>query len=155
MYEYSTLQTVNDERHTAKLIMASLPEIRSNNEIFYPRITASGTTLYFQKRPGGIYYTSDPGMGGHIILKYPLRQNTTWRAASDIYILKRRHESFAGGESFISLGGMISLHYRIVGLRDQVRIPAGTFENCVRVEATGSMPVEERTRGIKIGRAHV
>ena len=148
VYEYSILQTVNAERHTAKLIIANLPAIRTGDEIYYPRMTATGTMLYFQKGPGGIYYSSEPGGAGHIILKYPLLQNTTWRSASDVYVLKQRHESFAGGESFISLGGLVSLTYRIAGLQDLVRISAGRFENCVRVEASGSMPVEERTRGI-------
>ena len=148
VYEYSILQTVNAEIHQARLIIANLPAISTGDEIFYPRRTAAGTMLYFQKRPGGIYYLGDPGVAGHIILKYPLLQNTTWRSASDVYVLKNRHESFAGGEAFISLGGMLSLNYRIAGLHDLVQTPAGRFENCVRVEASGSMRVEERTRGI-------
>ena len=44
---------------------------------------------------------------------------------------------------------MISLVYRIVGLHGLMQVPAGRFDNCVRVEAAGTMPVEERTRGIK------
>jgi len=149
VYEYSILQQVNDEKHKAKLVIVGLPAAKNGDEIIYPRITAGGVMLYFQKRPGGIYYSGDTGVAGHLLLKYPLQQNATWRAASDIYILKRRHESFAGGESFISLGGMVSLGYRIVGLHELVQVPAGRFENCVRVDAAGTMPVEERTRGIK------
>ena len=149
VYEYSILQQVNEERHKAKLVIVNLPASKNGEETIYPRITAGGEMLYFQKRPGGIYYSGDLGVAGHLLLKYPLQQNATWRAASDIYILKRRHESFAGGESFISLGGMISLVYRIVGLHELMQVPACRFYNCVRVEAAGTMPVEERTRGIQ------
>ena len=71
VYEYSILQQVNDERHRAKLVIANLPASKNGNEIIYPRITAGGEILYFQKRPGGIYYSSDIEVAGYLILKYP------------------------------------------------------------------------------------
>ena len=149
VYEYSIVQQVNEERHQAILVIAGLPARKIRDEIIYPRITASGEMLYFQRKAGGIYYSGDIDVAGHLILRYPLVENATWRAASDISVLKRRHESFAGGEAFISLGGMMSLTYRIVGLQDLVQVPAGRFAYCVRVDATGTMPVAERTRGIE------
>jgi hypothetical protein len=148
--EYSIEHRINDERHQAKLLIADLPAIRMDGETYYPRRTGSGMMYYVHKTSRGIYYSTEPNLSGRIILKYPLGLTTRWQSESDVYILKNRHESFAGGESFISLGDTVMLDYRVAKLDETVQVPAGDYTGCVRIEAYGSMRVKERTRGIEM-----
>lgn len=148
VYEYAIQHQVNEDVHQARLLIANQAAQTIAGKEVYPRVTAAREILYLQKQPGGIYYYRDLSLAGQLVLKYPLARDAAWRAASDIFILKRRHESFAGDESFISLGGAVSLDYRISALDEIIQVPAGRFEKCVRVDAHGMMPVQERTRGI-------
>ncbi len=147
-WEYSVQQTVNNEKSNLKLIIANLPEKKVDDTLYYPRKSASGHIYYFFKRHEGIYYSKAPGPDNTVVLRCPLEQGIKWRSVSDIYILKRRHESFAGGELFISLAGDITLDYIVKNPGESVEVPAGRFSNCVRIVSSGTVRVEARTRGI-------
>ena len=147
-WEYSIQQIVNNEKSELKLIIANLQGKEIDDILYYPRKSASGHIYYFHKTPEAIYHSDEPGSPDAIVLKYPLEQGVKWRSGSGIYILERRHESFAGGESFISLDGTIFLDYVIKSLNESVEVPAGRFANCVRIEASGSVHVNARTRGV-------
>ncbi|MBI4005934.1 MAG: hypothetical protein HY356_04635 [Gammaproteobacteria bacterium] len=147
-WEYSILESVNKIESNSKLIIANLQEVKINDITYYPRKSASGHIYYFFKRPEGIYYSKAPGSDNAVVLRHPLQRGVKWRSGSDIHILKRRHESFAGGESFISLEGDITLDYTVKSAGEAVEVLAGRFSNCVRIESSGTVRVEARTRGI-------
>lgn len=147
-WEYVIEEKVNDQREVLKSVGADLKPVTIEGIEYYPRRYANGKTYYFQKSEAGISVSADPGQPGKIILGFPFRTGTAWQTETRVDILHRRHESFSGGESFISLDDKIILDFRIAGMDDTVGVPAGQYSHCMRIEGSGSVKVDARTRGI-------
>ena len=149
-WEYLITEKLNDETKIGKSIVSNLQSKKVNNVTYYPRWNANGETHYFSKSEEGIFLSPSVDQTGEIIFKYPLELGTNWKAATRIDILDSRHESFSGGESFISLDEEIVLKFKIAGKDDKVQTSIGVFTNCLRIEGTASVTVKERTRGIDL-----
>ena len=147
--EYVIEEQVNNEKHVLKSIVTSLEPRTIEGITYYPQRFASGKTWFFRKSPEGIFATPDLDWPGKIVLGFPLIPGTAWQTETRLDILHRRHESFSGGESFISLEQKILLDFRIASIEETVRVPAGQFTHCLRVDGTGNVKVEARTRGIE------
>ena len=146
--EYVIEEKVNDQREILKSVGAELEPITIEGSEYYPRRYANGKTYYFKKSEAGISVVTEPGQPGKIILGFPFLTGTTWQTETRVDILHRRHESFSGGESFISPDDKIMLDFHIAGMDDTVRVPAGEYTHCMRIEGNGSVKVDARTRGI-------
>lgn len=147
-WEYVIEEQVNDEKKILKSIVTGLKSRTIEGLTYYPLIYASGEIYYFRKSTDGIIVTPKPGQPGNIILGFPLEVGTDWKTETQLGILHHRHESFSGGESFISLGQDIILDFHIAGLDETVDVPAGKFFNCMRIDGIGTVKVEARTRGL-------
>ncbi len=146
--EYVIAEQVNNEKHLLKSIVTDLKPRTIAGMAYYPQRYANGEVYYFWKSTEGIIVSPEPGQPGIIILGYPLEVGTSWQTETRIDVLHRRHESFSGGESFISLDQKIVLDFHIVSLDDTVKVPAGRFYHCLRIDGTRTVKVEARTRGI-------
>lgn len=146
--EYVIEEQINNEKHVLKSMVSGLEPRAVEGITYYPQRFASGETWYFRKKPEGIFVTPEPGRDEQVILGYPLEPGTRWQTQTRLDILHRRHESFSGGESFISPEQKIYLDFRITGVDDTVKVPAGRFTHCLRVDGAGTVKVEARTRGI-------
>lgn len=147
-WEYVIEEQVNNQPEVLKSVGADLKPLTVEGIDYYPRRYANGKTYYFKKSEAGISVATEPGLPGKIILGFPLRTGTAWQAETRVDILHRRHESFSGGESFISLDNKIILDFHIAGMDDTVGVPAGRYTHCMRIEGSGSVKVDARTRGI-------
>jgi hypothetical protein len=147
-WEYVIEERVNDKHEILKSLVANLKHQKIDGIEYYPRRNANGETYYINKSVQGIFVSPNPGHPGKIILGFPIQTGTSWQTETGIEILQRRHESFSGGESFISLDHKIMLDFHIASMDDPVEVPAGRFPHCMRIEGTGSVTVEARTRGI-------
>lgn len=141
-------ETVNNQREILKSVYENLEPVTVGAATYYPRRYADGKLYYFKKSEAGISVSAEPGHPGKMILGFPLQTGTSWQSETSVDILHRRHESFTGGESFISLDDKTMLDFRIVAMDDVVKVPAGRYTGCMRIEGTGSVKVEARTRGI-------
>ena len=147
-WEYVIEENVNDKRGVLKSLVANLERQTIEGIEYYPRRNANGETYYFIKTGKGIFVSPAPGHSGKIILGFPVQAGTSWQMETTIEILQRRHESFSGGESFISADHKIMLDFHIASMDDIVEVPAGQFSHCMRIEGIGSVTVKARTRGI-------
>jgi hypothetical protein len=148
-WEYIIEEKLNDKHKIFKSLVANLDSKTIDSIEYFPRRSVNGETYYFSKTKQGILLSSAANQNGEIILGFPLEVGTQWQAVTRIKILDSRHESFSGGESFISLDDQIILDLQITKLDDTVTVPAGTFTNCLRIESYASVTVKERTRGIE------
>ncbi len=147
-WEYIIEEKLNDKVTLSKSIVSNLDSKSKNGIAYFPRRYANGETVYFSEVREGILRSPYPDLKGEIVLGNPLKLGTTWQTGTRIEILDSRHESFSGGEAFISQADQIMLDAKIVKLNDTVKVAAGTFSNCLRVESHATVTVEARTRGI-------
>jgi uncharacterized protein DUF3108 len=148
-WEYSIQKQLGNDQSVGKSIVAQLASIQVNDLNYFPYRYANGETLYYSKNKTGILFSSRPDQNGQVFLKYPLELNVSWQSDTRIELLNSRHESFSGGESFISQDEEIFLDNRIVSFDETITVPAGIFPNSMRIESIASVTVKERTRGIE------
>ena len=142
IWEYRIQKQLNDEISEGKSIIAQLKSTEVNDIEYFPHRNANGETYYYHENEIGILLSANPEQEGEMILKYPLKPGSRWGRRSRIMVLDSRHESFSGGESFISVEEEIVLDTRIVNLNDIVEVPAGVFEKCMLLESTASVTVK-------------
>ena len=147
-WEYIIEEKLNDRTSISKSIVSNLDSQSRNGTVYYPRRYANGETLYYRQTQQGIVRAAKTAQAGDIVLGFPLQPGTSWAVGTRIEILDSRHESFSGGESFISQADEILLHAEIVKLDDIIELAAGIFRNCLRVDSQATVPVKARTRGI-------
>lgn len=147
-WEYRYTKDLGNNHHEGKSIIAQLPSIKSNNIVYYPYRYVHGETVYYSETETGIQRAPEREQNGSLFLKKPFEQNTNWQRETNIELLNSRHESFSGGESFISQDEKIFLNSRIVSFDETITVPAGTFSEVMRIDGEASVTVIERTRGI-------
>jgi uncharacterized protein DUF3108 len=148
-WEYRIEKKLSNDQSEGKSIVAQLDSIQVNDINYFPHRYANGETLYYSKNETGILFSSKPDKNGQLLLKYPLELNMNWKSDTRIELLNSRHESFSGGESFISQDEEIVLDNQIVSYDETITVPAGSFSNSMRIESTAFVTVKERTRGIE------
>ena len=148
-WEYRIQKQLSNDQSVGKSIVAQLTSIQADGINYFPYRYANGETLYYSKNKTGILFSSKPDQNGQLLLKYPLELNVNWKSDTRIGLLNSRHESFSGGESFISQEEEIVLENQIVSFDETITVPAGLFSNSMRIESTASVTVKERTRGIE------
>lgn len=109
-----------------------------------PRIYADGRTLYYEEADDGIalaglraaYREDIEPISPRYVIKYPIEAGTAWKRPGKTEILRR---SFLGTFGTISKSIRVEgdMRYEIQGLDDTVRVPAGVFRHCLRVEGLG------------------
>ncbi len=147
-WEYRIEKESGNNKSVGKSLIMQLASIKKDGVDYFPYRYANGETLYYSNSDSGILLSSHPQQDGQLFVKTPLELNTSWTRGTRIELLNNRHESFAGGESFISQGEKIILNNEIVSFDESVTVTAGTFTNCMQVESNASVTVKERTRGI-------
>ncbi len=147
-WEYIIEEKLNNKITIGKSIVSNLGSQAKNGTVYYPHRYANGETLYYSQTQQGIERSANPGQAADIILGLPLQSGTSWVTATRIEVLDSRHESFSGGESFISQADEILLNSQIVKLDDTIEVTAGIFRNCLRIDSLATVTVKARTRGI-------
>ena len=147
-WEYRYTKDLGNNHHEGKSIIVQLPSIKAENIIYFPFRYAHGETVYYSETGTGIHRAPNREQNGKLFLKMPFELNTSWQRETNIELLNSRHESFSGGESFISQGEKIFLESKIVSFNETITVPAGSFSEVMRIDSNASVTVIERTRGI-------
>lgn len=147
-WEYRIQKELGNNQNEGKSIIAQLDRVKEGGVYYFPYLYANGETLYYNKNESGIKLSSSPDQNGQIFIKTPIEINSNWLRETRIELLNSRHESFAGGESFISQGEKIFLDNTVTSFDETITVPAGVFSNTMRIDSSVSITVKERTRGI-------
>ncbi|MEW8658293.1 MAG: hypothetical protein AB2603_08165 [Candidatus Thiodiazotropha endolucinida] len=108
------------------------------------RITSDGTRYYIAENSGGIYRTakrtlieSKPAIDNspHWVLKYPLKNGTQWSNPTYPFVLRRVYPY----EERLTRGMNLKMTFQIMGDDETVVVPAGRFDNCIRVQGEANL----------------
>lgn len=146
-WRYNVEVTTMDGIETKKYIVQAAQARPWQGQSLPVRQTLDGTRLFYLKNDDGVYRVATrrqeekvpaavPG-GRSIVLQYPLEKGTTWQETSETIALYRTGPP---QRSEYWIHAPVKLEYVIEATDDNVKVPAGRFDNCVRVHATGRTP---------------
>ncbi|MCG8325802.1 MAG: hypothetical protein MI673_09810 [Thiotrichales bacterium] len=147
--EYSVKLTINETSTDQRIILSESAGIHYKGQDFYPRYSADASTHYYYQTEQGTFSTRDPDRQGGLLLPHAPAPGQRWQTVTDIHILNSRHETFAGGETFVSVGDTIVLEHEALQQDDRMATGAGKFCPCLKVHARGIVNVEARTSGVE------
>ncbi|MEX2516480.1 MAG: hypothetical protein WD572_06160 [Gammaproteobacteria bacterium] len=153
-WEYVETVTTMDETRANKRIIANADPIKVDGETVYPRHSVSGYTYYYRAdddgvlRIGGIEETSDDEIGTELseaiapnqyVLRFPLEVGTTWTMRSETAVLEMSGPPF---DTLYQLSRPINMRYEITSLEENVRVAAGDFSDCLRIDGSGQVSID-------------
>lgn len=145
---YNITHTINDSTVSLKNIIHQGKPFKFHDKTLFPFYTAGGEENFMFTMDNFIVSGKKPGLVSSYIMPIDPVIGMQWQTPNNIQLLKRRHESFAGGESFVSVETEILLDMKIESLSEKVKTSVGTYENCLLIKGTSTIPVADRTRGI-------
>lgn len=132
------------ETHRFVTAVTNLAPRTTEQARLFPRIYADGRMLYYEEADDGIALAAasdaydehfDP-IAPRYVIKYPIAKGTAWEMPGETQILRR---SFLGTFGTISKPVQVegNMEFEIQSLNDMVRVAAGTFHHCLRVQGVG------------------
>ena len=106
------------------------PIIREDNSIYYYAKNKNGITREGMQQRGDfpIKYEKDK----KYVLKFPLKLGTEWQSVSKTYLILRRYAYFDYRATT-----NFDLKYKIDSLDESIKVPAGKFDNCIKIIGNG------------------
>ena len=121
----------------------NLEQARKNGELLYVRKLLDGSLNYFRTTTKGILlvarektvdFKTEYTEEGHYIFQFPLQVGTEWH---DTTTSKALIKTGPPQKTEFHIIARIPVTARIDSMTDMVKVPAGTFENCMRVNISG------------------
>jgi len=110
------------------------------------RRTENGTDYVIAEDDTGIYRIAKrlvvqlepvPDPHPRYVLRKPLQPGTSWTMTSHPYVLQRMYEA----KDVLRRTMSVEMAFEIEDTAASVRVPAGTFDNCVLVVGRGTLPI--------------
>jgi hypothetical protein len=134
------------EKFESRITIDNLGKKNVDGKSYYVRRTSSGIDYYLNNDNDGIYrealrtmldFKPIPDMEKRFVLKRPFEVGTEWSIPSKPTMLMRlRPEKQRAGTE-----APVPMLYKIEELNTTVTVPAGTFENCIKIYGQGSLRV--------------
>ncbi len=143
-WHYQTRTSRGDATSFGDYRVENLGEVEREQERYRARRNSHGTEYLFRQDEQGIYRAGIKTItSSHVkhdprkryVLKTPLRTNEFWFNDSHAFVIERSQplrERFWNTHPF-------EMEYQVTALDETVQVPAGVYEHCVRVEATGTV----------------
>lgn len=142
-YRVSTIYSSEDETNKKWITIKNLGEEKFSDKSYFVRRTSTGIDYYHNHDETGIFreglrtlVESEPRLDRdrRYVLKSPLEIGSEWREISRPLLMLRvypyRHR--------VGDTAQVPMNYRIESISETVTVPAGTFENCIKVVAEGT-----------------
>ena len=141
-WRYQTVKINSEGVTKGKYLIENMGEVDVNGDNYFVRRNDYGTRLYFSRDTSGVFrigkqtlvadaISYDPAP--RTVLPNPRSVGKTWFVDSHPYVMERLlpiRETFTRQNVF-------QMTYTIESTTDTVTVPAGTFDNTLRVKATG------------------
>lgn len=145
-WTYIVSTTYPDSIDQSRLTIENLGKQKFDDKSYFVRRTSSGIDYYLNFDELGVYREGlrtlvelKPRLDRdrRYVIKYPLVLGTNWSEITRPLILMRvfPYKKRAGD------GTQLPLSYQIESLSETVEVPAGVFENCIKVVGTGIFEV--------------
>ncbi len=106
------------------------PILREDRSIYYYARNKDGITREGVQHRGN--YPIKYEENKKYVLKFPLKLGTEWQSVSKTYLILRRYAYFDYRATT-----NFDLKFKIASLNESVKVPAGTFENCIKIVGNG------------------
>lgn len=144
-WTYNSITDYDGELETIKkeLTITNLGIKKSGKKSFFVRRTSSNIDYYHNYDESGVFrealrtvVETKPRMDRdkRYVLKLPLEIGTGWREISRPLILLRVYPYTVR----VGKDAQVPINYQIESMSETVKVPAGTFENCIKVAGEGS-----------------
>ncbi len=145
-WRYQTVKINSDGVSKGEYLIENMGEVDVNGDNYFVRRNDYGTRLYFSRDDSGVFRIGkqtlvakginyDPAP--RYVLPKPRSIGKTWFVDSHPYVMERLvpiRETFTRQNVF-------QMTYTVESTTDTVTVPAGTFDNTIRVKATGTSTV--------------
>ena len=140
-YDISRTMPVIQGVVTQKSIVRNLRPRTVGANSYYPKIYANGRKYFFTKSTEGISRTSPGDDRVEQVIGYPLRVGTEWSntARLQLFDLPKKLE-----DGWDGLSRNMTMDYTITSLDESVKVPAGHFSRCLRIDAIGFLDLPQR-----------
>ena len=127
-----------------KYILHNIGSDKLNGEPVFLRKSLDGTILYYSVLEKGIYYlgSSDSSVldskfisDKRLVIPKPFAINTKWEQLTTTKLLKKTGPP---QKTVFKIIAKVPLEIKIESLDDTVVVPAGQFNNCMRIKMIGS-----------------
>ena len=145
-WTYRQVTDLEDGGHdVATLVLRTLPGEDYENRPAFRRRSDDGVLYWLRRDDSGIYRVAtrhelqaEPvkDAAPRYVLKEPVAVGTEWQAPTVAYLLKRTQ---GYPPELRNEGKPVAMRYAIEALKESVTVPAGRFENCVRVRGSGTL----------------
>ena len=143
-WRYAVIKTTKDGIRQQKYIFLSLPEKMIEGQKVSVRKSLEGTLFYYLETEEGVLFFGKETIfdfesvfikDEHYVLRYPLTVGTEWAGET---LTKLLEKTGPPQKTEFKIIAKIPLQIKIVAIDDIVKVPAGTFHNCIRIEKSGS-----------------
>lgn len=132
------------KEHSAQLVV-NRGMIATEQQKLVPRMYEDGHVFYYALQDDGILLAGDRDVGedakdappNQYVLKYPLAVGASWPVDSKTYLM-RRQEIGPAAVIMVPIKAAVEITYTVEAKDDVVKVPAGTFHDCLRVHGKGT-----------------
>ena len=147
-YDISRTILVAHEPARQKSIVRNLQSQTVGGVKRYPKIYANGRKYIFIKSTEGISRLSSGEDSAELVIGYPLSVGAKWSSAARLQLFDLPRSQ---GDNWNMLSQNMTLDYTITSLDETVKVPAGYFSRCLRIDAVGFLDLPRRIMlGIRI-----
>ena len=134
----------NVSKTTGHMLVMNGKPITVDGQPATPRMYQDGHVFYYVSDDDGILLVADraawqqaaPAQPDQWVLKYPLTVGASWPVQSQTHLLRRQLFGPTAVAS-VPVVAPIDITYTVEALDDVVRVPAGTYRNCLRLKGRG------------------
>lgn len=144
-WRYDVAMTTRDGLEQQKYILNNLGRSELNTESVFARQSLDGTLLYYAKDDAEVRYLGSDSRdkpGGEfkpdqlVVMKHPPALDERWEAYSETRLLKKTGPP---QKTEFKIVAKVPLDVTVESLTETVSVPAGIFNNCLKIRMTGSM----------------
>lgn len=143
-WQYRAVMTTMDATEKQKYFITNMPKKTIAGEQVFIQRTLTGSEYAFGQDESGVFqlgYTRGDNAEQtfvqdlHYIFHYPLIPGTEWQDSVKTMALRN------AGPRGVVITENVPVQVKLVAVNDKVRVAAGTFRNCIRIERTGEVLV--------------
>jgi hypothetical protein len=138
-----TVNTVFLEKHS-KYVVLTQPSREFEGSRVMTQVVNGGLVYFYVDAPDGIHRIATRRTEGtqtvtdktdRLVLPHPLRLGESWKQETMTGVLETVVDPF---RRIYRLEIPVMMRYTVESLSDRVRVPAGTFDDCLRIRGVGN-----------------
>ena len=147
VWHYDVSKTTMDGTFRQKFIAQSIPEVDWQGTESFPIVSAAGEQYLYQKSASAIHRVAFKGkdettftqhVKPQIVLPRPLKQGSGWQEISHTKLLENTGPPW---ETLFRIVQPVKMRFEVVALDVPVKVPAGNFNNCLKISGFGETNV--------------